>query len=214
MVDLPHTGKDAAADLLAKHRVAKADRPKDAFKKIEPVKKVGRVLFKTKNTSLAKMTRVEGMLDGKTIIGVLDTGATSSAVTRSLVTTLQEEGHLVSIQKMSEPFKYKLVHDVLDNNGKATGETENDDFEITELCRLSPEWTLPHGPHCTRNTNFLIMKASMQDEELIIGLPELNKMGLDPVRIIDEVRDNFHMTAFSDCGPTAVFEKHRPKWDV
>jgi hypothetical protein len=32
-------------------------------------------------------------------------------------------------------------------------------------------------------------------------------MGLDPVRIIDEVIDNFHMTDFSDCGPTAVFEK-------
>jgi hypothetical protein len=42
---------------------------------------------------------------------------------------------------------------------------------------------------------------------LIIGLPELKKMGLDPVRIIDEVRDNFHMTDFSDCEPTAVFEK-------
>jgi hypothetical protein len=32
-----------------------------------------------------------------------------------------------------------------------------------------------------RNKNFLIMEASMQDEELIIGLPELKKMGLDPV---------------------------------
>jgi hypothetical protein len=57
-----------------------------------------------------------------------------------------------------------------------------------------------------RNTNFLIMEASMQDEELIIGLPELKKMGLDPVRIIDKVRENFHMTDFSDCGPTAAFE--------
>jgi hypothetical protein len=45
-----------------------------------------------------------------------------------------------------------------------------------------------------RNANFLIMEACMQDEELIIGLPELKKMGLDPVRIIDEVRENFHMT--------------------
>jgi hypothetical protein len=108
---------------------------------------------------------------------------------------------------MPEPFKYKLAHDVLDNNCKATSETENEDFKITELCRLSPEWTVPHGPLCMRNTNFLIMEASMQDEELIIGLPELKKMGLDPVRITDEVRDNFHMTDFSDCGPTAVFEK-------
>jgi hypothetical protein len=170
MVDCPHTGKDAAADLLAKHRAVKADKPKDVFKKIEPAKKLGRVLFKAKNTSLAKMARVEGNLDSKTIIGVLDTGATSSAVTRSFVTTLQEEGHLVSIQKMPEPFKYKLAHDVLDDNGKATGETENEGFEITELCRLSPEWTLPHGLLGTRNTNFLIMESSMQDEELIIGL--------------------------------------------
>jgi predicted aspartyl protease len=44
------------------------------------------------------MARVEGKIDGKTIIGVLDTGATSSAVARSFVTMLQEEGHLVSIQ--------------------------------------------------------------------------------------------------------------------
>jgi hypothetical protein len=58
-----------------------------------------------------------------------------------------------------------------------------------------------------RNTNFLIMESSMQDEELIIGLPELKKMGLDPVRIIDEVSENFHMTDFSDCGPTAAFEQ-------
>jgi hypothetical protein len=57
-----------------------------------------------------------------------------------------------------------------------------------------------------RNTNFLIMEASMQDEEFIIGLPDLKNLGLDPVRIIDEVRENFHMTDFSDCGPTAVFE--------
>jgi hypothetical protein len=153
------------------------------------------------------MARVEGILDGNTIIGALDTGAISSAVTRSFVTTLQEEGHLVSIQKLTEPFKYKLAYDVLDTNGKATGETENEYFEIAELCRLSPEWTLPRGPLCMRNINFLIMEASMQDEELIIVLPELKKMGLDPVRNIDEVRANFHMIDFSDCGPTAVLEE-------
>jgi hypothetical protein len=55
-----------------------------------------------------------------------------------------------------------------------------------------------------RNTNFLIMEASMQDQELIIGLPELKKMGIDPVRIISEVRENFLMTDFFDCGPTAA----------
>jgi hypothetical protein len=60
MFDCPHTGKDASVDLLAKHRAAKADKPKGAFKKIEPAKKVGRVLFKAKNTSLAKMARVLG----------------------------------------------------------------------------------------------------------------------------------------------------------
>jgi hypothetical protein len=32
-------------------------------------------------------------------------------------------------------------------------------------------------------------------------------MGLDPVRIIDKVRENLYMTDFSDCGPTAAFEK-------
>jgi hypothetical protein len=112
-----------------------------------------------------------------------------------------------SIQKMPEPFKYKLAHDVLDSNGTATGETESEDFEITELFRLRPESTLPHGPLCMRNTNFLIMEACVQDEELIIGLPELKKMGLDPVRIIDEVRENFHVTDFSDCGLSAAFEK-------
>jgi hypothetical protein len=96
------------------------------------------------------MARVEGKIDGKTIIRVLDTGATSSAVTRSFVTVLQEEGHLFSIQKMSEPLKYKLAHDALDSNGTATGETESEEFEITELCRLSLEWTLSHGPLCMR----------------------------------------------------------------
>jgi hypothetical protein len=30
-----------------------------------------------------------------------------------------------------------------------------------------------------RNTNFLIMEAYMQDEELIIGLPDFKKIGLD-----------------------------------
>jgi hypothetical protein len=109
---------------------------------------------------------------------------------------------------MTDPFTYKLAHDVLDNSGKATGETENEDIEITELCRLSPEWSLPHGPLCMRNTNFLIMEASMQDEELIIGLPDLKKMGLGPVRITDEVRDNFHMTDFSDRGPTLAKMGH------
>jgi hypothetical protein len=48
---------------------------------------------------------------------------------------------------------------------------------------------------------------------LIIGLPELKKMGLDPVRIIDKVRENLYMTDFSDCGPNAAFEKPS-KWDV
>jgi hypothetical protein len=86
-----------------------------------------------------RVSHNKGKLDGKTIIGVLDTGATFSAVTRLFVTTLQEEGNLVSIQRMTEPFKYKLSHDVLDTNGQATGETVSKDFEITELCRLSPE---------------------------------------------------------------------------
>jgi hypothetical protein len=193
--------------MLAKHCAARAERPKEAFKKVEPAKKVGLVLLKVKNTSLAKMARVEEKLGGRTIIGVLDTGATSSAVTRSFVTMLQDEGHLVSIQKMPEPFKYKLAHDVLDANDTATGEKESEDFEITELCRLSPEWTLPHGPLCLRITNFLIMEACIQDEELIIRLPELKKMGLDPVRIIYEVLETFHMTDFSDCGPSAAFDK-------
>jgi hypothetical protein len=207
MADCPNTTNEPAAAMIAKHRAAMADKPKEALKKVEPAKKVGRVLFKAKNTSLATMARVEGKLDGNTIIGVLDTGSTSSAVTRSFVTMLQDEGHLVSTQKMSDPFKYKLAHDVLDSNGTAAGETESDDFEVTELCRLSPEWTLPHGPLCMRNTNFLITEAFMQDEELIIGLPELKKMGLDPVRIIDEVRKTFHMTDFSDCRPSTAFEK-------
>jgi hypothetical protein len=156
------------------------------------------------------MARVEGQLFGEIIIDVLETGATSSVVTRSFVTMLQDEGHLVSIQNMSEPLTYKLAHDVLDSIGTAIGDTESEDFEITELCRLSPEWTLPHRPLCMRNTNFLIMEASMQDEELIIGLHELKNMRLDPVRIIDEVRENFCMTDFSDCGPTAAFETLKP----
>jgi hypothetical protein len=67
------------------------------------------------------MARVEGKLDGKTIIGVLDTGATSSAVTSSFVTMIKDEDHLVSIQKMSEPLKCKREHDVLDSNDTATG---------------------------------------------------------------------------------------------
>jgi hypothetical protein len=62
MVDCPHTGKHATDDVLAKHRAAKSAKPKDAFKKIDPAKKLGRVLFKAKNTSLAKMVRVEGKL--------------------------------------------------------------------------------------------------------------------------------------------------------
>jgi hypothetical protein len=110
---LSHTTKDAAVQFIAKHRAAEAENPKDAIKKIEPTKKVGRVLFKAKNTSLATMDRAEGNLDEKTIIVVLDTRATSSAIMRSFVTMLQEEGHLVSIQKMSEPLKYKLAHVVL-----------------------------------------------------------------------------------------------------
>jgi hypothetical protein len=31
--------------MLAKHRAARAERPKEDFKKVEPAKKVGRVLF-------------------------------------------------------------------------------------------------------------------------------------------------------------------------
>jgi hypothetical protein len=139
ITDCHHTTKDAAVELLSKHLAAKADKPKDAFKKISPTKKVGRVLVKAKTTSLATMAGVEGKLGGKTIIGVLDTGATSSAVTRSFVTMLQGKGPLVSIQKMSEPLKYKPAHDVIDSNGTETGETDSEDFEITELCRLSLE---------------------------------------------------------------------------
>jgi hypothetical protein len=58
MTDCPYTTKDAAVELLAKHRASKADKPNDAFKKSEATKKVGRVLFKAKNTSLATMARV------------------------------------------------------------------------------------------------------------------------------------------------------------
>jgi hypothetical protein len=78
MTDCPHTSKEAAVEMLANHRAARADRPKETFKKVEPAKKVGNVLIKVKNTSLAKMACVEGKLDGETIIGVMDTGASQS----------------------------------------------------------------------------------------------------------------------------------------
>jgi hypothetical protein len=65
MTDCPFPTKDAAVRLLANHRTAKADTTKDAFKTIEPTKKVDCVLFKAKNTSLATMARMEGKLDGK-----------------------------------------------------------------------------------------------------------------------------------------------------
>jgi hypothetical protein len=91
MTDCPHTSKEAAVEMLASHRAARADKPEEALKKVEPAKQVGRVLFKAKKTSLAKMARVEGKMDGKTIIGVLYTGGTSLAVTRSFVTMLQDE---------------------------------------------------------------------------------------------------------------------------
>jgi hypothetical protein len=38
MTDCPCTTKDAAVELLAKHRAANADKPKDAFTKIEATK--------------------------------------------------------------------------------------------------------------------------------------------------------------------------------
>jgi hypothetical protein len=66
------------------------------------------------------------------------------------VTMLQDEGHLFSIQKMPEPFKYKLAHDVLDFNGTATGETESEDFEITKLYRLSSEWCFVKHAHVSQ----------------------------------------------------------------
>jgi hypothetical protein len=77
MTDCPHTSKEDIVEMLAKHRAARAVRRKEAFKKVEPAKKVGRVLFKASNSLFAKMVRVEGKLDGKTIIGALDTGTTS-----------------------------------------------------------------------------------------------------------------------------------------
>jgi hypothetical protein len=58
-------------ELLVKHRAAKAGKPKNAFKKIEATKKVGRVLFKAKNTSLATMACVEGKIDGKRLLACL-----------------------------------------------------------------------------------------------------------------------------------------------
>jgi Zn-dependent oligopeptidase len=64
MTDCLYTTKDAAVELLANHRATKAEKPKDAFQKIEATKKVGRVLFNAKNTSLATMARVEGKIDG------------------------------------------------------------------------------------------------------------------------------------------------------
>jgi hypothetical protein len=63
-----------------------------------------------------------------------------------------------------------------------------------------------------RNINFLIMKASLQDEELIVGLTELKNMWLDPVRTIDEVREKFHITDSSDISPTAAYVNLQ-KWD-
>jgi hypothetical protein len=71
MTDCSYTTKDAAVEFLAKHRAAKADKPKDELKKIETTKKVGCVFFKAINTSLATMARVEGNIDDKNIIGVL-----------------------------------------------------------------------------------------------------------------------------------------------
>jgi hypothetical protein len=67
MTDCPHTTKGSAVEMLAKYRAARADRPNEAFKKVEPAKKGGRILFKAKNTSFANMTRVERNGYGSTL---------------------------------------------------------------------------------------------------------------------------------------------------
>jgi hypothetical protein len=55
MADCSKTTKEAAAEMLAKHRAARAEKTKEAFKKVELAKKAGRVLFKAKTTSIAKL---------------------------------------------------------------------------------------------------------------------------------------------------------------
>jgi hypothetical protein len=54
MTDCPHTSKEAAVGMLTKHRAARAGKAREAGEKVEPAKKVGRILLKAGKPSLAK----------------------------------------------------------------------------------------------------------------------------------------------------------------
>jgi hypothetical protein len=130
-----------------------------------------------------------------------DTGATHSAVDRCTLETLRSDGVYMATKKLSSPVDLSLAiyadPELLDE-----GDTMKRSFVVQVVASVTLFLQFAACPLAMRNVQMPVVEAPMP--RLLLGNPDLVKLGFDVKQHLDEVRVEFHDTDFSSENPSLV----------
>jgi hypothetical protein len=140
-------------------------------------------------------------IGGRHLTVLADTGATHYAVDRYTLETLRRDGFYMATKKLSSPIDLSLAiyadPELLDE-----GDAMKRSFVVQVVASVTLFLQLEARPLAMRNVEMPVLEAQMP--RLLLGNPDLVKLGFDVKQHLDEVRVEFHDTDFSSANPSLV----------
>jgi predicted aspartyl protease len=144
-----------------------------------------------------EISAVFDMTNGDRQLTVLaDTGATHFAIDRYTLETLRSDGFYMATKTLSSPVDLSLAIYV-DPELLDEGDTMKRSFVVQEVASVTHVLQLAAGPLAMRNGQMLVVEVPKP--RLLLGNPDLVKLGFDVKQHLDEVRVEFHDTGFSSA---------------
>ena len=112
-------------------------------------------------------------------IALPDSGADDNVIPRSLVTRLEQAGIFVPMRTLADPMKIELA---VQGPGLSA--------EVRQQAQLTVELHLAAGPLRLRNCKWLVAEHAM--DEVLIGRPLLEALGLNTAEHLSSVREEYH----------------------
>jgi hypothetical protein len=122
-------------------------------------------------------------------IALPDSGADDNVMPRSVVTELKENGLFVPLRTLKTPLSVELAIQGLGLKA-----------EFHQQAQLNVELRLAAGPLCLRNCKWLIAEHEM--DEVLLGRPLLEALGLNAQEHLSSVRDDYQNM---DCSSVPSF---------
>jgi hypothetical protein len=116
---------------------------------------------------------------GVDAIALPDSGADDNVIPRSLVRSLEAKGVFVPLRTMETPVSVELA---FQSPGLKT--------EVSQQAQLTVELHLAAGPLRLRNCKWLVVEHGM--DEILLGRPLLEALGLNAQEHLSTVRHDFH----------------------